>query len=106
MNEADVMAVDPFADCRDLDNRILFDKMVTARKARLCCDCAQPIEPGTRIRSRSDVYDGKVKSIAWCTECCEAMALSWTDNGEAMEARIRIGTATRAALPQSAGREP
>ena len=90
MNEADVLAVNPFEGDRDLDLRTLFDKMVTARKARPCCDCWQQIVPGTRIRSRSDVYDGAVRSLAWCTECCEAMALSWTDGGKAMEARLAL----------------
>ena len=92
MNEDDVMAVNPFEGDRDLDLRTLFDKMVTARKARPCCDCGQMIEPGTRIRSRSDVHDGAVKSLAWCTECCKAMALSWTDSGRAMEARLALRT--------------
>lgn len=101
MNEADVMAVDPFAGDRDLDIRTLFDKMVTARKPRPCCDCNQMIEPGTRIRSRCDIYDGAPKRLAWCQECCAAMALSWEDGGKAMEARLALrATSTVSPAPE------
>lgn len=88
MNEADVMSYNPFdGDFGAPGDRLLRDRIVTARSGGDCHLCGGKIQPGTRIRSRSGVIDGSLMSWRWCTACCEAMALSWTDDGKALEAR-------------------
>ena len=44
-----------------------------------------------RPRLLAAVFDGTMMSYRWCSECCAAMAASWTDNGDAWEARARLG---------------
>ena len=44
-----------------------------------------------RVRLLAAVFDGTLMNYRWCSECCAAMAASWTDNGEAWEARARLG---------------
>jgi hypothetical protein len=90
-SEADCLACDPFAGDyggASADDRILSDRIVTARKGGECQTCAGPVQPGTRIRTRTEVYDGDLMSFRWCTECCEAMAREATDGGSALERRI------------------
>lgn len=90
-DEDDCLAADPFAgDFGQPGDRTLRDKIVTARKPGECQDCGETIQPGQRIRSRTDFFDGMVKSFRWCAKCCEAMALSWRDGGEAWQARIAL----------------
>lgn len=90
----DVIAFDPFAG--DFggggpSDKVLADKIVTARKARPCFHCAEPIAPGTRIRVRKEVYDGDLESFAWCRSCCDAMA---NQDDDTLEARS-VGAALR-----------
>lgn len=82
------------------DDGILSDKMVTARKSGDCHTCAGPIEPGTRVRRRAEVYDGDFMRFGWCEPCCRAMASydlasGSPDEGE-YEARFALGQARRA----------
>jgi hypothetical protein len=94
MDEKLILATDPFAgDFGDPGDRTLRDKMVSARKPAECHDCAQTIQPGERIRSRTDVADGEMMSFKWCRLCCEAMELSGEDGGEAWDARIALRSA-------------
>jgi len=87
-DEKKCLSADPFAgDFGEPDDRTLRDKIVVARKAGPCHDCAQTIKPGERVRSRSDIFDGQMMSFRWCEKCCEAMALSWEDGGKAWEER-------------------
>ena len=96
LNEDDVLSYDPFqGDFGSSNDRTLKDKMVTARKAGECHMCAQFINPGDRIRSRSDIFDGEMMYFRWCPACCKAMADSWTDDGFALEERTSIGTMMR-----------
>lgn len=89
--EAHCLACDPFYG--DFgggggNDSILSDKMVTARKGGECHTCHGPIVPGTRVRRRSEVYDGEFMRFGWCEDCCKAMASSDPD---AYEARIELG---------------
>jgi len=85
------LAFDPFAgDFGDQGDKTLRDKIVTARKSGECTECQQPIHAGMRIRSRTDRMDETLMSYRWCQPCCEAMAISWKDDGEAIEARFRL----------------
>ena len=91
MNEADVLACTPFdGDFGSPNDRTLKDKMVTARKAGECHLCGQQIQPGTRTRSMTAIFDGELASYRWCNACCAAMALSWEDDGTAYEARAAL----------------
>lgn len=102
--ESECLATDPFeGDYGDAGDRTLRDKMVTARKGGICHDCAGEIEPGTRVRSRADIFDGEMMSFRWCETCCRAQALSWEDEGKAWEARISIGHERRAAARAAHG---
>lgn len=83
---------DPFAgDFGMPGDRTLSDKIVTTTRGGACHICAQPITPGSRIRSCADLSDGEVNRYRWCSACCIAMAVSWSDNGLAIQARYAIG---------------
>jgi len=90
-SENDCLSCGPFdGDFSSPDDRILKDKMVTARKAGVCFLCDQEITPGDRIRTMSAVFDSELKSYRWCNACCAAMAKSWLDDGEAYEERAAL----------------
>ena len=83
-SENDCLACGPFdGDFGSPDDRILKDKMVTARKAGACFLCEREITPGERIRTMAAVFDGELMSYRWCNACCAAMAKSWLDDGDA-----------------------
>ena len=42
------------------------------------------------------LFDGEMRTYRWCSLCCQAMALSWTDNGIALEARAALRRARMA----------
>lgn len=91
--EEDCLSFNPF-DGDFGDGEVLFsDKIVTAAKDHLCkChDCAGDIKKGERHRARSEAYEGKCVTTRWCGECCAAMAISWEDEGSAIEARVTLG---------------
>jgi hypothetical protein len=91
MNEQDVLAYNPFdGDFGSPGDRILKDKMVTARKPRPCDHCGQEIQPNERIRVRAEIVDGSLMSWKWCQLCCEAMASNWSDNGAVLDARSAL----------------
>ena len=49
------------------------------------------------------IFDGAMRNYRWCEKCCEAMAASWTDNGDAWTARValaRMGPNARLSGPQ------
>jgi hypothetical protein len=100
--EADCLAYDPFAGDR-CEERMLSDKIVTARKAGRCCICFETIKPGERVRRQAAIVDGEMFSCRMCEACCIAAAASWTDDGEAIEERTSIGMAA-ARAEQQAGR--
>lgn len=96
--EQNCMIVDPFegdyGGSGDNDG-VLSDKIVTARKGGECHTCAGPIVPGTRVRRRTEVYDGEFMRFGWCEPCCEAMAN--LDDPDTYEGRIEIGRKAREA---------
>ena len=87
--EADCLGTNPFdGDFGSPGDRVLKDKIGTAKKAGECHDCAQQIQPGERVRMRTDITDGELMSFRWCEKCCIAMAAN--DGGAATEARIAL----------------
>lgn len=91
MKEEDVLAYDPFeGDFGSPGDITLRDKIVKARKSGECHHCGHEIQPGYFARSMTAIFDGKLMSWRWCQACCEAMALSWEDGGEAICARYAL----------------
>lgn len=100
LDEQACLAVNPFeGDFGGTDDRTLRDKIGLARKENPCFLCGQTIRPGELVRMMAAVFDGELCSYRWCSLCCYAMAASWHDGGEAMDARywLRIGAPTTAA---------
>lgn len=98
--EQDILCVDPFAgdfDGGGSDDGIMADKMVTCRKPRPCHTCAEHTTPGTRIRVRTEVYDGDFMRFAWCHTCCEIMGRLGADidADDQYEARVEMGSKSR-----------
>lgn len=91
MNEADVLAVDPFeGDFGEPGDMTLKNIMVTARKAGECHLCGRLTVPGTRVRVMTEKFEGRLEYYRWCNKCCEAMAKSWHDDGRAYERRAAM----------------
>ncbi len=87
-DEEECLRVDPFeGDFGDPSDKILKDKIVTARKARSCYFCEEDVVPGTRIRTRTMLLAGQLHCYSWCEKCCAAMAKSWDDDGFALYQR-------------------
>lgn len=86
------LAYDPFAgDFGSPGDRLLADKIVVAAKAHEHChSCDGPIAKGERHRSRREIVDGEMMAHRFCGLCCAAMAISWDDDGEAIEARTNM----------------
>ncbi len=91
-DESECLKTNPFeGDFGSPGDKVLKDKIGVARKAGACGMCRQEIVPGERVRMLSAVFDGDLMNYRWCQECCAAMAASRADNGDAWEARARIG---------------
>ncbi len=92
---------DPFAGdfggSGDAD-RVLSDKIVTCRKACECHTCGGECKPGTRTRSRVEVYDGTLMRFKWCQACSRAMSV-YGERPSILETRI----SKRVALTEAEG---
>jgi hypothetical protein len=90
-NESECLALNPFeGDFGEPGDRILEDKIVTARTQKKCCNCLGPITPGSRIRRIRAIFSGKFCGYNMCSDCCAAFAASWTDHGQAIDSRMRV----------------
>ena len=98
--EARCLAFDPFEGSKGDDTyRRLSDRFVVTRRPHVCSVCFEAIPAKTRARAMTDLDDGQVRTFYACPACCDAMALSWTDDGKAIEARHVIGRANALAEP-------
>lgn len=88
-SESDCLAYDPFAgdDYGSSMERDLGAKIVTGRGEYECHVCMGPIEKRERHRVDTCIMDGEYMTARFCGACCEAMAKSWADDGEAITAR-------------------
>lgn len=84
------------------DDRILRDRICTARKRGRCHICAQEIIPGTRTRSLSAKFDGELRSYCWCDLCCAAMAEVHRDRANDDETEPFAAIEARYALAEEA----
>jgi len=82
--EAAALSFDPFAG-DETDVRLVSDKFVTTRKPHKCQHCGDKIKSGKRVRARAEINreDNKRGTFYFCSLCCEAMAKSWEDDGDA-----------------------
>jgi len=91
-DEGDCLILDPFeGDFGEPSDRVLNDKIVTARKPGTCHLCGGKVAVGSRARAMSVVFYGKMEYFRWCGLCCHAMAKSWEDDGVALERRVEVG---------------
>lgn len=88
--ERAVLAYYPFGS-DDTPTVRLRDEIVTARHPGECMVCLGPVTPGTRTRALTERVDGRVGTSRFCEPCCDAMAASLNDAGEAIEKRTAMG---------------
>lgn len=73
--EKNVLAFNPFdGDFGEPADKVLSDKIVTARKPGSCAHCGCEVDKGERVRRMSAKFDGELMSYRWCALCCAAMA--------------------------------
>lgn len=92
INERECLAYYPFQG-DETDVRLLADRFVTTRKPHTCNTCWDPIPAGARVRALTEVNreERKTMTFYFCVPCCDAMAISSTDSGDAIEERTGIG---------------
>ena len=91
ITETEMLLVDTFdGDFGDPSDRVIRDKIVTTRKAKVCHLCGQIIPKGARSRAMSGIFDGDFVTYRWCVDCLTAMVESETDGGEAFSKRIQL----------------
>lgn len=77
--------------CGPGDYRVVRDRIVRARNLGECGVCGGPVQPGTTIRSLTDVHMGEIMTRRVCTECCDAMASDNGRNDAVIFARFDLG---------------
>jgi hypothetical protein len=99
-NERDCLNYDPFQG-DEMDVKELSNKIVTSRTEHKCNICWELIPPKSRIRALREINreEQKVATFYFCTECCVAMASSWTDNGRSITQRTVKGMAASGNWP-------
>lgn len=102
LNESAVLRYPLFQDdFGEPGDRILSDKMLTARKEHTCSECLSPVHQGTRYRRHTGVYNGGVRHYLFCFDCCEAMSRAFDVPDDAdshpMEKRMDVRRANEEA---------
>ncbi|MFW5497734.1 MULTISPECIES: hypothetical protein [unclassified Maridesulfovibrio] len=64
----------------DLD-RVISDKVVVGQSKGWCFECGQECKPGTHHRVRNEIYDGSMRTLRFCEDCCAGMA-AWMQGDE------------------------
>lgn len=83
----------PFdGDKGDIGSRKLRDAIVRARQGKSGCHvCGGEVVPGTLIRSLVMLWaDDGPQRYRYCAACTEAMAVSWADEGKALDVRYGL----------------
>ena len=95
-DEVKCLQVNPFeGDFGSPGDKVLKDKIVTARKSRPCGMCRQYIAPGERVRTLAAIFDGDMKDYVWCSTCCHALSINNEDDGKSWEAQVSKGNDKR-----------
>lgn len=93
-NEAEALRFALFADdFGEPGDRILSDRIVSARTAHTCNECISPVMPGTRYRKHTGIYGGEIHHYSFCAECCAAMAQVFNGGWDAMDERAKVRAA-------------
>lgn len=72
-DEQACLRIDPFeGDFGSSGDKVLTNKIVTARSEKPCVECLEPIRKGERVRTLTAVFDGDLCSYRWCSACCAA----------------------------------
>lgn len=81
----------PF-DGDETDVKLFSDKFVVGRKEYECHWCNECIAKGERHRALTELNreDRQIETFRFCPACSEAMAFSWEDGGDAIDARTQI----------------
>lgn len=69
---------------------VMKDRIVRGRKEFTCCECGDTIDIGTLQRYHVGKYGGDLLTYRFCEQCCVAMAMSWTDDGQMLEDRAQL----------------
>ena len=90
-DENECLKYDPFeGDFGSPSDVILKDKIGFARKSGECHICTHDIVKGEKIRMLTAVFDGTLVRYHWCSECCAAMAATWSDDFAALDERFSL----------------
>jgi hypothetical protein len=85
--ERDVLAYNPFeGDFGDPSDVTFKDRLILARKQYTCQHCRGTIFQREQHRYIAARFDGNMMTYRYCSACCDAMAGSWKDGGEALDA--------------------
>lgn len=92
-NHQDCLDTNPFEGDfgEQSDDREFSNKIVIARKGGTCHLCADEIQPGHPTRVLVAKHGGEMRRYRWCHICCQAMAASWEDDGDAWNERAMLG---------------
>ena len=73
-------------------DRKLRDGIVKFRYRHECVHCRGPVEPGTKGRSLTMLWEDGNGPVTgrYCTACTEAMAILFEDEGAAFDARFDL----------------
>ena len=90
----------------DYDLRIFDTRMVRAKKDHTgaCFPCLGDIKKGERHRTERALFDGAVRTVRSCRECCDAMVGFHFGDWLTMESRYSIGRQRADALRLEKGK--
>jgi len=75
-------------DFGESGDRVLRDHLCKAAKEHECYHCGGPIALNERHRVHVGVYGGELKTYRYCSACCDAMAVCFTEGPEPLERRF------------------
>lgn len=87
--EENVLNYNPFEGDFGEPGDITFkDRLITSRKEHRCIYCCNKINKGDTYRKIVSKFSGELMTHRYCKQCCDAMAISWRDEGRAIEKRV------------------
>jgi len=95
MFDGPILDYELWAGERDVDVRVIENRMKVTRKPHLCCVCFEEIATGARCRVQSEVNrdDNRTGTFYVCPQCCEAIRTRKDDGGGELQRRWELGYA-------------